>query len=648
MGVIQELVTQYYQEFAGLPNGNPIVRSNIPEDAFTLAILKVMYAHNLDFDIKSENIEKISNIIVAPPDSGIDLFIETQDGDEYYYDVIQSKYTSLTEEEIRSCFLSMKDALKRYLKNRNQVTNNLRSVIEETNFTDSYKSNCTYYVFHTGTLNYGNAFKNNEKIVTLNEMEIIYKSLGREDHALKVPFYEFTADMFNNYILYQNTSDNAMLCNIRGYDLAELCNKYISSSMGRNILFGLNLRDSLDEKKSKTYQSMVNTINNEPERFWNYNNGITIICEDLDAKRPRSNADIDLIQISNFSIINGAQTTSALGSYLRDAIHRNDEEAKERLKKVYVLVRIMQVNNESLRNSISIYNNLQNPISSRDQVANNYEQLELHNRLLKGESPNIFVEIRRGQHIPPQPRFEKHQQTTNEDLAQIAFAAFLQEPFKAKDKKKTLFNKSNSDEHIINAAYDEIFYLSKNEEDNRKGIIFKKSKQEIDEALFIKQLYLQSRNSMKRYYDSTITKCNERIQANPGTTRQQEMLIQNAQKNKDINNTCMLYCITLYFALKNNYGEISTGNTFDYFKYYRDTRNSSYRNDIIKYFSDNFLRATVQIIGKLLSSSGSTSSTNWMKRPQSQDDFFEALTADMAINMDYMTMYQEFIERFSV
>ena len=137
-----------------------------------------------------------------------------------------------------------------------------------------------------------------------------------------------------------------------------------------------------------------------------------------------------------FRSINGAQTTSALGAFLRQAILENNEDNIEKLKKVYVLVRIMQVNNECLRGNISIYNNLQNPISSRDQVANNYEQNRLHDMLIQGESPNIFVEIRRGQSIPPQPRFEKHQQTTNEDLAQLAFSAFELQPFKAKDKKK--------------------------------------------------------------------------------------------------------------------------------------------------------------------------------------------------------------------
>lgn len=48
------------------------------------------------------------------------------------------------------------------------------------------------------------------------------------------------------------------------------------------------------------------------------------------------------------------------------------------------------------------------------------------------------------------------------NLAQLAFSAFLQAPFKAKDKKKTLFNKDGSDaEYLINEYYDEIFIFPK-------------------------------------------------------------------------------------------------------------------------------------------------------------------------------------------
>ena len=145
---IKSLVDNFYREFAGLPNHRAIVRNNTPEDAFTLAILKVMYGETLDYEVVPENVDKISKVIVAPPDSGIDLFIEIEDGDEYYYDIIQSKYSELTEEEIRACFLGMRDSIKQYLKNPNNVKPNLRDVIAETNFNSSFKNNCTYYVYH--------------------------------------------------------------------------------------------------------------------------------------------------------------------------------------------------------------------------------------------------------------------------------------------------------------------------------------------------------------------------------------------------------------------------------------------------------------------------------------------------------------------
>ena len=641
---VNSLVDEFYREFAGLPNGRAIVRNNTPEDAFTLAILKVMYESDLGYEISPENIDKISKIVVAPPDSGIDLFVEIEDGDEYYYDVIQAKYSELTEEEVRSCFLGMEDSIKRFIRNPGNVQTSLRDVISESNFSESFKKNCTYYVYHTGSLNYGKDFKSNEKIITISEMEVILKSLGREDHALKVPYAEFTSDMFNNYILYENASEQAMLCNIRGYDLATLCNKYMSSSMGRNILFGQNLRDSLDQKKSKTFAAMMETIKKEPERFWNYNNGITILCEELDAHRKGRTGSVDLIEISNFSIINGAQTTNALGTFLRSA----SSEDIEQLKKVYVLVRIMEVNDETLGGNISIYNNLQNPITSRDMVANNYEQKSLQRTLMTGDAPNIFVEIRRGQKVPSQPRFEKHQRTTNEDLAQVAFSAFLKDPFTAKDKKKSLFNKDASDSsYIVNSYYDEVFYLS--EENDRKGKLFQKSKEEIDEALFIRYLYLQARRKMKKQYDAQIANYNQRmdIADEAGKERNQKLIIL-AQRYKEISNTCMFYCIALYFVLKDTYGEIGDKYTFDYFEFYRNNRNSNYKEDIINYFAESFLMPTVNIIKKLFEAAGSMNMTNWIRKRESKEEFLDSLYDEIAANPSYEEKYKLFVERFAI
>ena len=184
-------------------------------------------------------------------------------------------------------------------------------------------------------------------------------------------------------------------------------------------------------------------------------------------------------------------------------------------------------------------------------------------------------------------------------------------------------------------------------DDDKKGIIFEKSKKEIDEALFIKYLYTQSKNQMKKYYDTQIAQCNEKIQAGQNVERQTDM-IQRYQRSKEVNNTCMFYCIALYFTLKDNYAEIGSENLFDYFKFYRDSRNSTYKEDIIKYFSDTFLKSTVKIMSNLLNASGTGSATNWLKKAQSQKDFFDVLNSEMAVDTSYQEMYEDFIDKFAV
>lgn len=646
MNYVENMIEELYEEFVGLPNNKPIVRNNTKEDAFTLAILKIVYGKMLNIEIKASNIEKISKIIVAPPDSGIDLFIEIEDGDEYYYNIIQSKYSVLTENEITNCLAIMERTIKDYLKKPSLVQPNLREVISETNFGDSYKNNCEYYVVHKGEINYGKSIKRNENIVTINELNVLCDSIVNmtDLRDARVPYDEFSSDAISNFLMYEQNGDEdsrALLCNIRGYDLAKLCNKYISTSLGRNILFGQNLRDALSTSKSKTYKDMENTINTEPTRFWHYNNGITIIAESLDLQENENG--VDMVKLENFSIINGAQTTSALGTYLKEASINNNEDAINNLKNVYVLARIMEVNDEELRDNISIYNNSQNPISSRDMVSNRYEQRKLNEDLIGGEAPNIYVEIRRGTQLPQHPRFEKHQRTTNEELAQLAFAAFLKEPFNAKDKKKTLFNKDYSNDNIlINNYYQKIFNYPGTEE-AEKGVLFRKDRKDIDELLFIKYLYKQSKNYLKKYYDKKIDENLEKIEKDESARNSSEMRIESYKRYKEINNTCMFYCITLFYEIKEAFSKEVGTESFDYNAFYRG-KDLSYKDDIIQYFANNFLEKTIEIIAQLLAGEGNIA--NWVRRSRSQDEFLNKLNEEITIGNQLESMYDKFVREF--
>jgi hypothetical protein len=72
-------------------------------------------------------------------------------------------------------------------------------------------------------------------------------------------------------------------------------------------LFARNIRGYLGN--TEINRVMKNTIEKEPEYFWYYNNGITIVCDEAkQIKKGKSN----VIKVTNAQIINGQQTTRTL------------------------------------------------------------------------------------------------------------------------------------------------------------------------------------------------------------------------------------------------------------------------------------------------------------------------------------------------
>lgn len=665
---IDELVQNLYNQFRGLPNTNSIVRNSQPNDAYTVAILQLLYSREMNISIDPSNIDQICQYIVAPKDGGIDLFIERESGDDYYYDIIQAKYSELDENTINTCFLEMKDAIKKYLKDAKSVAPNLQKVISQTNFCNSYKKNVTYYVVHKGTTKYSRQWDEKDTVVTNSDLEVILYSINHPDvqGKEKVPYEELGSGTYNNFMMYEpfsssqditkRTKDRALLCSICGYDLACLCEKYNSTSKGRNILFGENLRESLADK-SKTYSDMAKTIDLEPERFWHYNNGITIIAEKVDmVKNPKTGTES--IQLTNFSIINGAQTTSSLFAYLKNARLSYEDDKFDCLKRVYVLARLMEVtNDDKFGDNIAIYNNSQNAITSRDMVSRNEEQRELQKKFFYGNKPNIFIHIKRGVGKPSYPLIEKHQEITNEELAQLAFAAFLQEPFSAKNKKSTLFTKDSKTKGIlVNTDYQKIFNyvdsdytpVSTGETEldsiiNNPGVLFTKDKYDVDELLFVKYLYRLARTQLKKFYESNIDNLQNKIDntTDSDIKKVNEGMLSQAQRNKEINNTCFFYCVALYFAIRTLYAEPADG-TFDYCKFYGNS-GDSYKADIIDYFAQNFLTETIEIINDCMGAENNVS--NWVRRAGSQTDFMNELRKK-TVSPKYYKMFRKFVNDF--
>ncbi|MFD1735416.1 AIPR family protein [Bacillus salitolerans] len=571
--------------------------------------------------------------------------------DDYYYDIIQVKYTTLGQQDIKQCFAMIQRTIKDFLKDPQSVHKNLREVISRSNFDNTYKNNCTYYVVHNGELNFASGLKKFERIVTSNELKILQQSLDTDS----VPEEILKSDGFNNFISYNHNNientEQAYLCNLNGYDLAKLNNKYTSTELGKNILFGQNLRDSL-ENKSKTYDSMKQTIDTEPEKFWFYNNGITIIAEGFNADavplvriegNEQSNKKIDSVTLENFSIINGAQTTSSLGIYLKEAEINRDDDKINKLKNVYVLTRILVINKTELKNNISIYNNMQNPITSRDMVSNRPEQKKLYEWLISGDRPNIHVEIRRGSNPPSHLNLHKHQITTNETLAQLAFASFYREPYTAKDKKRTLFNNDYSkEEFTINEDYHKIFNF--HDENDKCGILFKKTKSEIDELLFVAYLYKESKKYLKKEYEQRLDKQYAMLK-NADEDEQQNIndFIINYKTQIAINNICFFYCIALYYEFKTQFDD-DNSKVFNYSAYY--DRNTHFKQSLIESFSQLFLSKTIEIIKN--ESAGTANVGNWIRSKKSEDLFMKKLRHELAVNLSFSNLYRNFVNEYKL
>ena len=286
---------------------------------------------------------------------------------------------------------------------------------------------------------------------------------------------------------------------------------------------------------------------------------------------------------------------------------------------------------------------MQNPITSRDMVSNRPEQKKLNDWLISGDKPNIFVEIRRGSRLPSHLKLLKHQLTTNETMAQLAFASFYREPYTAKDKKRTLFNNDYSKEDfIINEDYHKIFNFD--DENDKCGVLFRKTKSEIDELLFVAYLYNESKKYLKKEYVHRLDKQYSMLK-NASEDEQQKIneFINNYKTQIAINNICFFYCIALYYEFKAQFDENDNNNkTFNYSAFYgKDTQ---FKQDLIENFSQLFLSKTIEIIKG--ESAGTANVGNWIRSKKSEDIFMKKLRDELSVNLSFSRHYKNFIKEF--
>jgi hypothetical protein len=122
---------------------------------------------------------------------------------------------------------------------------------------------------------------------------------------------------------------------------------------------------------------LQNTLASEPEHFWHFNNGITVICREI---RPKllggRSKDSGYFTCYDVRIVNGAQTAGSIS-----AAYDRRPDAVERARVHVRFIAVGAEASDTLGNAITKATNTQNRINRQDFVALDPEQQRLRTEL---------------------------------------------------------------------------------------------------------------------------------------------------------------------------------------------------------------------------------------------------------------------------
>ena len=235
-------------------------------------------------------------------------------------------------------------------------------------------------------------------------LQTLYESkTGKEE--ITIDLTEFEGRGIPCLMAGSNGEYTAYLCNIPGAILAKLYNTY-----GGRLLEG-NVRSFLTAK-GKVNKGIRNTILNEPEMFFAYNNGIAATAYAV--KIEAGDVCPVITEITSLQIVNGGQTTASLAAAII-----NDKDRANGLKDIYVPMKLSVVTPEKaakLIPNIAKYANKQNKVSDADFFSNHAFHVRMEDFSRRILAPAVmgnqygthwYYERARGQYKQEQARLTK-------------------------------------------------------------------------------------------------------------------------------------------------------------------------------------------------------------------------------------------------
>ena len=412
---IEEDIRRYQSEYSGL---SPYLKK--PEYAFHFWILDNIFCVD-------ENC--ISEHIVEYNDGGIDAFVIQEDSHDIY--LIQDKYygdeTMLTPAVVGDFLNRPLNLLNDNVYTRNSVLQNYFT--KNKNHSEFRVHLCLYVTNNRKSETLLRDVKRWNTLHSRYEAHVYYLDDIKELFFGEKPMMRKTwmgtiVSVNKSTILNVNTEDYSLLNLIDARyvftPVSCLYNMYVQAAKDGYPLFDENIRDYLGN--TGLNKAIYETLLDEKERlnFFYYNNGITIVCDDMGKREtfPRSKEYPNMharFTVKNPQIVNGCQTVNSIFMALDNV---PEEKLSSWFADTFVMVKVLQIDTkdaigQELYKKIVKYNNSQNAVKEELFVRNTDMFISLQKKL---QSYGFILEVKQSDKYQYRQRYKNNNSEMNKLL----------------------------------------------------------------------------------------------------------------------------------------------------------------------------------------------------------------------------------------
>ncbi|WP_230350690.1 AIPR family protein [Lelliottia sp. WAP21] len=258
------------------------------------------------------------------------------------------------------------------------------------------------------------------------------------DNDALMSYSENSISTSKSYVVRLNAADVIRItCRNADLRLDHNCEN-IDELAEQKIDFGVlfdNVRGLV--QRSRYNAAIAKTLREEPGKFFMYNNGLTVVADDIKAHPVNGNRKVR-ISLTGIQVLNGGQTLRTL----HDFNATDKSYITEYLSKSEILVRIFNAASGDTANKIAEYTNSQNSISNVDLKSLSTLQIQLEQLL---DEHDIIYSRKNGDTGMDDKKNYRYK-ISMEQFGQILFAI---QGFPEKS--------SNQKQHIFGKYYDDIF-----------------------------------------------------------------------------------------------------------------------------------------------------------------------------------------------